>query len=267
MFLPQFLFHPGDEFVKRLLSSCPVLEDLIVVQCPDDNVTIFTVRVPSLKRLWMCKLPKRYIDDADGYVIDAPSLETMAITVQRGGLCVIENDMPNIVQACIDVNSSLPRMILSFVTLVKRLYLLCLPTAKDAYPVGSIFRCLVHLKICTCETEWLNLLIRVLEDSPYLRVLKLEQYHRRRDNQPRPYWSEPSSVPLCMVSSLETIEWVDYEGTKEEKEVAAYILRNGSFLDKVTIKPKSTSHYEKLEMIKELSLSPRSSPTCRLYFD
>ncbi|CAL9243782.1 unnamed protein product [Arabidopsis halleri] len=70
-----------------------------------------------------------------------------------------------------------------------------------------------------------------------------------------------------MVSSLETVEWVDYEGTKEEKEVAAYILRNGSFLDEVTIKPKSTSHYEKLEMIKELSLSPRSSPTCRLYFD
>lgn len=39
--------------------------------------------------------------------------------------------------------------------------------------VGSILCSLVHLTLCTCETEWLNLLIRVLKYSPNLRALKL----------------------------------------------------------------------------------------------
>lgn len=43
--------YPGDEFVERLLSSCPVLESLVVKQCLDDNVNIFTIKVPSLKTL------------------------------------------------------------------------------------------------------------------------------------------------------------------------------------------------------------------------
>lgn len=46
---------------------------------------------------------------------------------------------------------------------------------QDAYPVGNIFGSLIHLTICTCETEWLNVLIRVLRDSPNLKTLKIEQ--------------------------------------------------------------------------------------------
>ncbi|CAL9217759.1 unnamed protein product, partial [Arabidopsis halleri] len=32
-----------------------------------------------------------------------------------------------------------------------------------------IFSRLVRLHLCTCEPEWLNLLIRLLKDSPKLR--------------------------------------------------------------------------------------------------
>ncbi|XP_010443285.1 PREDICTED: probable FBD-associated F-box protein At1g32375 [Camelina sativa] len=255
--------YPGDDFVKRLLSGCPVLEDLDVVQCPDDNVTIFTVKVPSLKTLSL-RTVNKVEDDAQGFVIDAPSLEWLKLVDYTGGFCVIENNMPNIEEAYIDVEYHLPRKILTSIVSVQHLDL-CLLTSKDAYPLGSIFRCLIHLKICTCDTEWLNLLMRVLNDSPKLRALKLEQYHPLRADEPRPCWSEPNRVP--MLSSLKTLEWVKYEGTKEEKEVAAFILRRGRFLDKVTIKPKSTCHREKLEMIKELSLLPRSSSTCSLSFD
>lgn len=51
---------------------------------------------------------------------------------------------------------------------------------QDAYPVGTVFHCLVRLTICTCETEWLNLLMRVLRDSPKLRALKLVQVRRSK---------------------------------------------------------------------------------------
>lgn len=52
--LVNIKFPGGDESVSRLLSNCHVLEDLLAMLCPDDNVTIFTVRVPSLKNLHLC---------------------------------------------------------------------------------------------------------------------------------------------------------------------------------------------------------------------
>ena len=84
----------------------------------------------------------------------------------------------------------------------------------------------------------------------------------------RPCWNDPSSVPECLSSSLETLEWVGYQGSKEEKEVATFILRTGSCLKEVTIiTPKSSDSDKKLEMLRELSLSARRSPTCQLVFD
>lgn len=51
---------------------------------------------------------------------------------------------------------------------------------QDVYPVGNVFHRLVHLKICTCATEWLNLLVSVLSESPKLRALKLDQVRRSK---------------------------------------------------------------------------------------
>ncbi|CAL9243803.1 unnamed protein product, partial [Arabidopsis halleri] len=229
--------YPSEEFVQRMLSNCPVLELLYVEQCPDDNVTIFTIRVPSLKTLILRKSLDKRTGSEDGFVIDAPSLESLDILDDyRGGFCVIENEMPNIVKADVDVRYSHPENILSSIT-------------SDAYPVGSIFCCLVFLTICTWESEWLNLLMCVLKDSPNLRALKLEQGHSGPGRPPRPCWSEPSSIPECVISSLQTLEWTEYEGVEEEKEVIAFILRNGSCLKKVTISSKSTDRDKKLEMI------------------
>ncbi|XP_023645912.1 probable FBD-associated F-box protein At1g32375 [Capsella rubella] len=256
--------YPGNEFVNSLLSNCHALQDLVVDQCPDDNVTILTVKVASLKSLALHTSDDRVEDFAHGFMIDAPNLECFHLRDGTGGFCVIENDMPNIVDAYIDVSYALPRTILSCITSVQHLDL-CLLTTEDAYPVSSIFPCLVRLKICTCETEWLNLLMRVLKDSHKLQALELGRHHNRGGNV---YWSEPSSVPECVSGNLETLEWLDYEGREEEKQVASYFLRFGSCLKKVTIKPESTSYdRDKLVMIKELSFLPRSSPACQISFD
>jgi len=58
---------------------------------------------------------------------------------------------------------------MSYITSVQHLdlYLLTLQSLlQDDYHIGSIFPCLLRLKICTCETKWLNLLMRELKDSP-----------------------------------------------------------------------------------------------------
>ncbi|KAF2576805.1 hypothetical protein F2Q68_00000953 [Brassica cretica] len=192
-------------------------------------------------------------------------MEYLNIFYDEVGFCVIENDMPNLVKADVVVSYSSPGVTLSSFTSAKRLFI-CLPNSKDAYSVGTVFHRLVHLRICTCETEWLNLLMRLLNDSPNLRHLKLQECHEIEGT--RPCWNDPSSVPECLSSSLETLEWVGYQGRKEEKEVATFILRTGSCLKKVTIiTPKSSDSDKKLEMLRELSLSFRRSPTCQLVFD
>ncbi|OAP16640.1 hypothetical protein AXX17_AT1G33150 [Arabidopsis thaliana] len=257
---------PGDELIKMLLSNCPVLEDLVVKRCPYDNVTTFTVRVSSLKCLVLHETELASINADCGFVIDTPSLECLDIEDGRGGFFVIENNMTKVVKANVCNSYVHTQQLMGSISSVKRLYV-CIPSSKDAYPVGSVFHCLVRLTICTCETEWLNLLMCVLRDSPKLRELKLVKNHVYRSHQPRPCWNEPSAVPECLLTSLETLEWVKYEGTEEEKEVAAFILRSGSCLKKVTISSKSTDINKKFEMLKELSLLFRRSPTCQIAFD
>ncbi|XP_018462771.2 probable FBD-associated F-box protein At1g32375 [Raphanus sativus] len=262
--LDNIKYPGGDESVNRLLTNCPVLEDLFVNRCPDgDNVTVFTVRVPSLKILTMCNKQKTS-NDAERVVIDTPSLETLTFDDFTG--CVFETEMPNIVKADIDIMYSHSEKILCSITPVKDL-LLCLSSSKDTNPGGCAFHRLVDFTLCRCDKQWLNILMCVLRGSPKLRGLKLDQYHGSQANQPSPCWSEPSLVPECLLSSLETLEWADYEGTKEEKEVVEYILRNGSCLKRVTISSKPTDPEEKLEMIKELALSFRRSPICQLVFN
>ncbi|CAH8377213.1 unnamed protein product [Eruca vesicaria subsp. sativa] len=257
------VMYPGDEFVRRFLSSCHVLEDLVVELCLHDNVTIFTIKVPSLKSASLYKPSKTSVEGEDGFVIDAPSLEYMDIFYDAVGFCFIE-DMPKIVKADVVASHSSRGVTLTSFTSAKHLFL-CLPNSKDAYSVGTVFHRLVHLRICTCETEWLNLLMRLLNDSPNLRYLRLEKCHKI--DSTRPCWNEPSSVPECLSSSLETLEWVGYEGRKEEKEATTFILRSGICLKKVTISSTSTDSGKKLEMLKELSFSFRRSPTCQLVFD
>ncbi|CAN6808950.1 unnamed protein product [Brassica oleracea] len=107
----------------------------------------------------------------------------------------------------------------------------------------------------------------VLRASPKSSSLQLYQKQGYQADQRNPIWSKLSLVPERLLTSLETVEWTNYEGTKEEKEVVEFILRNGLSLTKVTISSKPTDPEEKLEMIKELALSFRRSPICQLVFD
>lgn len=43
------------------------------------------------------------------------------------------------------------------------------------YPVGSCFRRLKLLEVCPCKSEWLDLFMRLLKDSPSVKVIKINQ--------------------------------------------------------------------------------------------
>lgn len=127
----------GDEFVNKLLSSCPVLEGLEVEQSAYDNVVIFTVRVPSLKSLVLQTSPERDPDDEEGFVIDAPSLERLDIVDYSGEFCIIANDMPKLLTARVDVLYSHFGNIFGSIASVKHLDL-CLSFTEVLFVTCSI---------------------------------------------------------------------------------------------------------------------------------
>ncbi|CAN8252995.1 unnamed protein product [Cochlearia groenlandica] len=257
--------YPSEEFVNKLLSGCHILEELVVERCLYDNVTVYTVKSPSLKRLFLHTSSDISGSESHGFVIDAPSLKCLD-TFHSQGFCVIESIMTNMVEAKIVFLYGDGWKKLKSITSLKRLNL-CVPTLKDVYLKGSVFESLVHLKICTCETEWLNLLMRLLKDSPNLQTLKLEQSHSLGPEEPRPIWTKPTSVPECLSSKIEIFKWEYYEGAIEEKEAAAFILSSARSLKKATfITSDSIESDKKLEMHKELLLLCTDPLACEVKF-
>ena len=80
------------------------------------------------------------------------------------------------------------------------------------------------------------------------------------------YWNQPTTVPECVLSSLESFSWSKYTGEPEERDIVVYILKHALHLKTATIKSYGSDVW-KLEMLKELELSPRASATCQLLFD
>lgn len=105
---------PGDEFICKFLSGCPVLEDLFVLQCCGGNVGVLVVRVPSLRVLSVRKPSKEEYDQ--GLVIDAPSLEFLDIIDHTDGFCVVESSMPKIAEAHLDVTYAQTQQLLGTLT-------------------------------------------------------------------------------------------------------------------------------------------------------
>lgn len=163
---------------------------------------------------------------------------------------------------------------------------------KDYNPPGD-FNQLVSLELCTnCTLFWLN---HILRHAPNLRTLRfgqvssvqtqmLLQFHCTDDDvfsifcfcklffsQKYCYnssdiqikWEQPSVVPECLISSLETVEWIRYRETEAEKEVATYLLANASYLKKMIFKSTAFSNLDlKNRVLMEFESKPRSFSKC-----
>ncbi|ESQ48962.1 hypothetical protein EUTSA_v10022347mg [Eutrema salsugineum] len=103
MCLKCVVYKDQDSHVM-LLSSCPVLKDLVVVRKTVDNMTRSSVKVPSLQRL-------TYIDcSADrvsrrSLAVDSPGLSCLNIFDPFGVNCSIQN-MPRLDEAVLSVVTS-----------------------------------------------------------------------------------------------------------------------------------------------------------------
>ncbi|XP_020882481.1 FBD-associated F-box protein At4g10400-like [Arabidopsis lyrata subsp. lyrata] len=208
------------ESLRKLLTICPVLEDLVVHFDRDTyDMGLVTVNVPSLQSLSLY-VPGDTAIIFDELVIDTPCLKYFKLEdLDDGGddghSCLIKN-MPYLEDAYVDVRyRDISSHIGSF-TSVKRLTI----CSETVYGDGFVFNQLEHLTLCVC-TDKLNLLVRLLEDSPNLRVLDIVEMDHYDSHWEYP----PITVDECILSSLKTYNWSEYLGRRpQEKDLAVYVL-------------------------------------------
>ncbi|KAG2328967.1 hypothetical protein Bca4012_021415 [Brassica carinata] len=251
-----------DETLQRLLSNCPVLEDLVVDLGLRDTTRKLTIVVPSLLSLSF------YIpcsNDIDGYVIETPALKHFKLWDYnyKSHYCLIEH-MPNLIEAHLDVELPDISGLIPSISSVKHLTI-CSQAMLDE---GFAFNQLEHLELCTCKEHSPSQLIRLLKASSNLKGLHLLAMEDDHDDNPHRMeeWNQPSIVPDCLLSSLQSLTWSKYTGEPKERDVVVYILKHALHLKTATITP-TQSDVTELEMLKEFSRSSRASTTCELMFD
>ncbi|WZZ39110.1 hypothetical protein YC2023_035369 [Brassica napus] len=255
----------GDDSVAKLIQNCPVLEDLVINKTRDDNVMIFNINTPSLRSLSIDNsIGKRaYVEKNHGFVINAPSLEKMDFKDTFSNFLVFEH-MPEVTKANVQVLCGHSNKFVGSLTSARHLSLCCL-SSETPYPSGTTFPYLEHLELCTRCAGWANLLVCILKDAPTLKYLKLKSQHGAHYNDPMILWKEPTVVPECLSTHLEIMEWRQYEGTKHERNVAAYVLANATCLKTATFSTRCRNkHHRMLRKLKKLN---RVSETCQLLFD
>ncbi|CAF2329769.1 BnaA10g10640D [Brassica napus] len=255
------------EKLNTLPSNLYTSKSLVVLKLSDWILLAVPpmVCLPSLKTLQLQQRLSLFIPfdyGIDGLVIKTPSLKYFKFRIHSNisHYCLVEH-MPNLIEAYIDVEFPNIKSLIESITSVKRLEI-CL---EVLYEEGIVFSQLEHLKLCRCKDCTSNLLVRLLKDSPNLRVLDLYEMidHYYCGIIP---WNPPSTVPACMLSSLQIFNWSAYSGVPGERDLAIYMLKNASHLKTATILSDECDIPE-LEMLKELAFSSRASTTCEFIFD
>ncbi|EOA16774.1 hypothetical protein CARUB_v10004993mg, partial [Capsella rubella] len=222
--------------LQQLLFGCPVLEDLSLRYLDDEDIKEFTIIVPSL------------------YEIDTPSLKYLnLVDLNSREHYALAKNMPKLKEAY--VVSYNPKSLIGSIT-------------YDLYGDGYVFQELEHLNLCVCKKDSSNLIGQFLKDSPKLRVLdiSLVEDHEIHEHNGMEFWNQPSHVPECLMSSLQTFKWSPYFGRQQDRDIAVYILKNARNLKMATILADTRREFvPNLEMIiEELRNSPRASSTCQL---
>jgi len=135
--------YEDDASLPSLLFGCPNLEELFVERHDQDLEMDVTFVVPSLRRLSM--IDKNY-GQCDQYVIDVPSLKYLNITDDAVyDVRQIEN-MPELVEAHVDITQGVTHKFLRALTSVRQLSL-CLSLSEVI--LLNLFYILLFLSIFT----------------------------------------------------------------------------------------------------------------------
>ncbi|KAL1195186.1 putative FBD-associated F-box protein [Cardamine amara subsp. amara] len=105
------------------------------------------------------------------------------------------------------------------------------------YHAGIVFNQLQQLKLSISVNDWSKLLVRLLKDSPKLQILNLDSDNIQdfEEYESVSWDNEQSSVPQCLLKSLETFKFKGYKGRPEERGFLSYIFKHARHLKSPSI--------------------------------
>nr|KYP55998.1 F-box protein At4g10400 family [Cajanus cajan] len=219
------------KFLFEVLSSCPVLEDLLMS---------FVLLTKQSLGGQIKSLPKLIKAD----ISDLPSLKTLHLRWVR----FLERKF------LFEVLSSCPvleDLLMSFVLLTKQ---------SLGGQIKSLPK-LIKADISECD---FTIPIAEFYKAEFLRIEVVRIYMYYNDWEES--WVYPQSVPNCLSSQLKRCSLKNYDGRQHEVGFAKYIMQNARVLYDLTIQSRSSDLEIKFRMIKDLSTCPRISATCEINF-
>ncbi|MED6175013.1 hypothetical protein PIB30_074502 [Stylosanthes scabra] len=132
-------------------------------------------------------------------------------------------------------------------------------------PLAVTLNNLTHIKLYLYPCKWIWI-AGLLNSCPFLQVLDVKVYKLAKQSlvvTDQPY---PKTVPGCL-SQLRACTLRKFYGDYVDIQFATYILQNARVLNKMSIQCKSTREGEKLRILKNISMVPRISPTCKVWLE
>ncbi|CAA7041393.1 unnamed protein product [Microthlaspi erraticum] len=269
--LPSLLYlmlmnvvYKDEDSLVSLLSSSPVLEYIKVFRRKNDMLKNFTVKVPSLKRLYYwTPLERDHHHDPTGWlVIDSPAITNMELYDVWGNYCLLEN-MHCLDEAYIGNVPNPDGKLLTCLSSARRL-LLHLTEPMVHCCSATNFSRLIELHFLTATSvDWLEPLMFLLQNSPKLKTLFI---NTKWAGTLTPSWNQPNSIPECLSSHLEIFGWRNFVGTEDEKQLLKYIFANSNCLKTVKISLSATTSRNLEKKQKEIGSMPRISTSSQLLF-
>ncbi|CAH8353150.1 unnamed protein product [Eruca vesicaria subsp. sativa] len=225
--LHSVVYKDEDSFA-RLLSSCPKLKILSVARHDhQDNVKEITIADYS----------------GDSCFIEN---ETHLDKAFISGSCYPDNKFKTCLSSVINLE-----LVLNFATF----------TWFNTINFSQLLECKIRL---ADSLDWLEPLLFLLQNSPNLKILSIDQTFIRYAEELPLSWSLRSSVPECLSTHLKIFEWNDYGGRYKEKELVRYIFAKSNCLKRAGFSLKPTGRKKK--MMEELETMYRISTSSQLLF-
>nr|XP_023884351.1 FBD-associated F-box protein At3g52670-like isoform X2 [Quercus suber] len=242
--------YANPDSFSRLLSCCPVLQDLSVeILGREDGENNFKIVVRTLKRLqFSIHIPNYKLE------INAPCLEYLYF-IGNIGKYVLLGNLSNLVEAVLETSDS---------------YCLCNAIDFDDPPM---FPKLAHLNFgyghhCLME----NVLPLLLHRAPKLVVLIFDKKWSKccGDEEKDCFSLEKmfcEDIPECLSSHLRTFHFQGFHRIKDELELIRRILKCAGVLKTMSVSSYPLTSQGKVYVLNELLKFPRLSSTCRIAFN
>ncbi|KAK8559513.1 hypothetical protein V6N13_016257 [Hibiscus sabdariffa] len=235
----------SDGSFDRLLSSCPILKDLIRI----------TVKGPSTENGFY------------KFLINAPMLETMKL-LDLTDCNVQVGDLPNLVEAAIDLDILYED---GLGVLFRKIGNLKFLSLSDSTFGSTRFRLqfpmfsnLVCLEITTCCELWYAQ-IHLLRCADNLKALvfhiNVPLYHLGR----KCIETLPETAPKCVVASLKTLKLTGFFDQGCNRKLVRYVLKNAEVLKELKI-GTSLRLKNRCRHLKNLLKCPKASTACEIGF-